>query len=232
MQRILFCLFSCMMFSGCVTTQSEPIVVSSQEIIASPKTVKVQEKEVELVLKEPSVADIETEEIVKPLGVIFARTEFQGVLDTDYVKLFVESLDVKDFKFQLHVGEVLGQQDSIYEIKNVRPGFFFLELPEGKYVISSVSIPVGSTLATEECLIYFNVTSDQVHYLGALKMVGTKEKIKLGGVPVIKPGFEYKIEIVDETQEAKGIFMKNFPLNEKNILTQLMVVESNRGDKK
>ena len=55
------------------------------------------------------------------------------------------------------------------------------------------------------------VQENKILYLGTLKVVGEKEKIKLGGVPIIKPGFDYSIEISDERQEAFEELQKRFP---------------------
>ena len=55
-------------------------------------------------------------------------------------------------------------------------------------------------------------------------MIGTKEKIKLGGVPVIKPGFEYTIEVIDEREEGSEAFNKNYPDFPHGVSIKLMQV--------
>ena len=55
-------------------------------------------------------------------------------------------------------------------------------------------------------------------------MVGTKEKIKLGGLPVIKPGFEYTVEVLDEREEGAEAFRRNYPNFLHDISVKLMQV--------
>lgn len=166
----------------------------------------------------------ELEEYVQKNGVIFAKTDFQGLLKTRYVKFLFEDQDDPEHKFQLHIGENSGQQTFPWDVKSVKPGYFFVELPAGRYKIISVTIPVGSTTATEEMNVTLEVLPDAVCYVGTLKMVGTKEKIKLGGVPVIKPGFEYTIEVIDEREEGSVTFSKNYPDFPHGVSIQLMQV--------
>lgn len=164
------------------------------------------------------------EEIVEPKGVVFGKTDFQGVLKTSYVRLFLEDQLNELHKFQLHIGDKASQDSFPWNVKVVEPGYFFIELPVGKYKISSVSIPVGSTLATEDCDAHFEVIPNEVVYLGTLRMNGIKEKIKLGGVPVIKPGFEYTTEVIDEHQDGILNFKKNYPKVTNNIRVKLLRV--------
>ena len=152
-------------------------------------------------------------------GVVFGKTDFQGILQTNYVKLIFENLDNSMQQFQLNIGN---QPENIWEGKTVQPGYFFIELPAGKYKISSISIPVGSTLASEQADMFFEVIPHNVVYVGTLKVIGTKEKIKLGGVPVIQPGFEYNVEILDERDEGIAAFRKNYPNVPDKILIHLL----------
>ena len=107
----------------------------------------------------------------------------------------------------------------------VKPGYFFVELPAGQYKISSIAIPVGSTIAQEESHIYFEVIADTITYVGTLKLVGTKEKIRLGGVPVIKPGFEYTAQVVDEQKEGLAVFQERYPGVPSQIQVKLMEIK-------
>lgn len=160
-------------------------------------------------------------------GVVFGKTDFQGILQTNYVKLIFENLDNSMQQFQLSIGN---QPKNIWEGKTVQPGYFFIELPAGKYKISSISIPVGSTLASEQADMSFEVIPNQVVYIGTLKVIGTKEKIKLGGVPVIQPGFEYNVEILDERDEGIAAFRKNYPNAPYKILIHLLKPQSFTGN--
>lgn len=211
-----------LLLSGCVTIQKVPVpdevqegpVEAVREIVdASPELVNIRNEELE--------------EYVEKKGVIFAKSEFQGLLETRYVKLFFQDQDDPNNQFQLHIGENSGQKRFPWEVKTVKPGYFFVELPVGRYKISSITIPVGSTTATENMDVDVEVVADTISYVGTLSMVGTKEKIRLGGVPVIKPGFEYTLEILDQHEEGLDAFKRNYPDFPHNISIKLM--EVNQG---
>lgn len=173
----------------------------------------------------PALENLNTQELkeyVQKEGVVFGKTDFQGVLKAIYVKLTLENKKDAEQKYQLYVGVPSDQESSFFDFKTVGPGYFFIKLPQGTYKISSVSIPVGSTQATEETSVEFDVLPDTISYIGTLKMTGTKERIKLGGVPVIKPGFDYTIDIKDEQKEGEEMFHKNYPEINKEIVIRLM----------
>lgn len=225
MKKLFVLLLTGFLLSGCITLSkvSEPqeeleIIVPQQE----GKEYAPSEAPPEL----QNIDGDELDEYVEKKGVIFAKTEFRGLLETRYVKFMFEDLDDPSHKFQLHIGESSGQQTFPWEVKSVKPGYFFVELPAGRYKISSVSIPVGSTMATEEMDVSLEVIPDAICYVGTLKMVGTKEKIKLGGVPVIKPGFEYTVEVIDEREEGAAAFNRNYPDFPHGVLIKLMQVNT------
>ena len=157
-------------------------------------------------------------------GLIFAKTDFQGLLRTGFVQLFFERQTDPKYKFQLHIGDKTTQTAFPWDVKTVRPGYFFIELPVGRYKITSVSIPVGSTVATEKVNIDLEVLDGGVTYAGTLRMIGTKDKIKLGGVPVIKPGFEYKAFVINEEEEGIRVFHQKYPQSKKPIHVRLMTI--------
>ncbi|MCA9398581.1 MAG: hypothetical protein KC618_02445 [Candidatus Omnitrophica bacterium] len=197
-----------------LTDQSSPGVDDSgPEMTAQLKTVSTEENPSEESEPKPSAK-----------GIVFAKTEFHGVVQTAYVKLVLEHLEDETKKFQLNIGEKGGGSPFTWDVKNVEPGYFYIELPEGKYKISSISIPVGSSTATENVDLRFNVIAGEIQYIGTLKVVGTKEKIKLGGVPVIKPGFEYIIEILNEKEEALTTFQQRYPHVEGKVNVDLMIL--------
>ena len=173
-----------------------------------------------------NVQDEGLEKYAQNKGVIFAKTDFQGLLETRYVKFLFEDLKTPEHKFQLHIGDNSDQDRFPWEVKTVRRGYFFVELPAGSYKISSVSIPVGSTVATEPMDVIVDVIPNAICYVGTLKMIGTKEKIKLGGLPVIKPGFEYTVEILDEREEGAKAFRQNYPNFPYDVSIKLMRVRS------
>ena len=155
-------------------------------------------------------------------NLVFAKTNFEGILKTPYVKLRFEGEGKDTRHFYLHIEENPGERSLLWDDKTVKPGYFFIELPAGPYKISSIAIPVGSTLAEEGTRISFEVIPGSVCYIGTLYVVGTKEKIKLGGVPVIKPGFEYEAEVLDEREEGFFAFRSRYPNVPVDLCVQLM----------
>jgi len=153
---------------------------------------------------------------------VFAKTAFEGVTKTSYIEFTLTNQAEPGKLYQLIIGEKANQVAFPWKIKTVQPGYFFLELPVGEYMIRSVAIPVGTTQAVEPINITFSVTPDQANYLGTLMLIGTKEKIKLGGIPVIQPGFEYQAVIIDQSEEARQEFMKNYPELTQPVKVQLM----------
>ena len=158
----------------------------------------------------------------EPKGTIFAKTEFEGVVKRSFIRLTI--IDQQDRKkvYQLYIGDKSRQLDFPWSTQTIQPGYFAIDLPPGSYVIGLLSIPVGSSLATEIMNITFDVKADETTYLGTLKVVGTKEKIKLGGIPVIKPGFDYVSKILNEYAEALEEFKQRFPQNNARLNVRLM----------
>ena len=217
MKKIYVLFLIVLYVSGCATTQ--PDVLDG----ITPESVVTEEEEI------LTIVPTEEEEVVVPeeeilMGYLFAKVSFEGILDTAYVKLNVENDDDENNKFQLHVGDDLNQPNYSWEIKKIQQGYFLIEIPEGNYKITSITIPVGSTVASEGMDVSFKVEQDKVAYGGDIVINGTKERIKLGGVPVIKPGFEYKIEIADQVEEAEKIFFERYPESKKKINLGLMEV--------
>ncbi|MCA9408412.1 MAG: hypothetical protein KC733_06970 [Candidatus Omnitrophica bacterium] len=158
------------------------------------------------------------------LGVVFAKTDFRGSLAKHYVKLIIENKDNPQQRYQLHIGDKSGQIQFPWEVKEVEPGYFFIELPKGNYKFSSISIPVGSGLATEELNILFSVDSAKIYYLGTLRLTGTKETLRLGGVPLIRPGFDYTVEVNDDYDQGLQEFYSRYPNKHLEIEKMLMQV--------
>ena len=212
----VFLLLFCSFIVGCA---SAPTKVAS----TLPRPISVVETPEEKLSAQ--LHEIEPEEMKQysvKKGVIFAKTDFEGVLKTNYVQLlFVDQSD-SEKKYRLHIGGSIAEQNEKLSFIPVEPGYFYVELPAGKYQIPSISIPVGTTKATEEINITFEVFPGQITYLGTLHIVGTKEKIRLGGVPLIRPGFEYTYEILDERQDAVKSFQENYPNVTDQIIVNLM----------
>jgi len=206
---VIFMLF---IVSGCATIQKD--IIPQQKIpplrdLDKQKEDKPKIQKDSLGLKNIQGKDLEGYADQK--GVIIAKTDFQGVLKTSYIKLMFEDIADPSKKYQLHIAGQSSEETLPWEVITVEPGYFFIELPASQYRISSVSIPVGTTMATEDINITFEVKSNEISYIGTLNVVGTKEKIKLGGMPVIKPGFEYDVAIFDEREEGITAFRRRYP---------------------
>ncbi|VAX35123.1 hypothetical protein MNBD_UNCLBAC01-2116 [hydrothermal vent metagenome] len=220
--------------SGCATVQEtspEKILTQMPELVPIKivQGVDVQEEiQPEVAVELSNIEDEPVEVIQQKKGVIFAKTDFQGVLKTSYVKLLFEDQNDPENKLQLYIGDKSKQIAFPWEVKTVEPGYFFIELPEGKYKITQVVIPVGSTTAEETLDINLEVIADTISYIGTLQMIGTKEKIKLGGVPLIKPGFEYTVAILDEHVEGQAIFIERYPDVTQPVNVKLMWIGANK----
>ncbi len=223
MRKLLAFVILSILCMGCVTLRKVDVPEQPLEKIVEEKPEAAFE-DVEAPAELQNIKGEELEEYVQKKGVIFAKTDFGGLLETRYVKFLFEDQNDPEHKFQLHIGEPSGQKTSPWKVETVKPGYFFVELPAGEYRISSVSIPVGSTTATEEINISLEVLPDKICYVGTLKMVGTKERIKLGGVPVIKPGFEYTVEVLDEREKGAAAFSRNYPDFPHGVSIKLMQV--------
>ncbi len=175
--------------------------------------------------KDPFEEEKEDAEISGPAGMIFAKTDFQGIVKTSYVQLSIIDQADERKTYQLYIGDKARQKGLPWKVKTVKPGYFFIELPAGSYRIDSISIPVSTTVASEPMHITFDVQEDKIIYVGTLKIVGTKEKIRLGGMPLLKPGFEYTAELIDERREAFRELRQRFPDVRGNPQVRLMHIQ-------
>lgn len=164
------------------------------------------------------------EEAIERIGVVFAKTNFEGVLKTNFVRLKIVNQEFPERVYELHIGDKTAQLPFGFNVTTVNPGYFYIELPEGSYRFATVSIPVGTATATEEINVVFEVIPEQINYLGTLSMNGTKERIKLGGVPVIRPGFEYELAVINEYEEGVRSFQERYPNVQGVVKAQLMSV--------
>ncbi len=223
MIRKYFPLVLILLLCGCATTQKSSRAIKNNQQTTPPFSSPDTSPQLQ------NVAGETLEEYALKKGVVFAKTDFQGVLEATYVKLLIESADDQGQKFQLYIGDKNQQKAFAWDVQTVKPGYFFIELPYGAYKISSISIPVGSTLATEKLDVKFDVLPDAIAYMGTLRMVGTKEKIKLGGLPVIQPGFEFTTEIINDEAEGKTVFHQNYPNSTSPIVVRLMKINANKS---
>src|SRR3989338_7614133 len=172
-KRLFISLILIVFLSGCATSRSSSAVSANKPAKSKSKVTG----------QKPLPASIEK------IGMIFGKTEFLGILKTSYVKLYLADQVHPKRKYILHIGERMEQEIFRWQMMPVKPGYYFINLPVGKYKIYAVGIPVGSTMAIEDMDIAFEVFADKAVYVGTLRVLGTKERIKVGGVPVIKPGF-------------------------------------------
>ncbi len=136
-------------------------------------------------------------------GFIIGKTDFQGLLKAAYVRLSIIKRDEPAQQYYFYVGSKSNQSVVPWgEGKVIEPGYFVLELPPGLYKVTSIAIPVGSTIAEEGMELDFDVIAGKAVYVGSLNVEGTKERIKFGGVPLIRPGFDYKLSVTDDFAEA------------------------------
>lgn len=206
------CIFLCAFFvcAGCSTvrTSKEPDVAQ-----VVPR------------LAEPRGAPLEAKPAVKkntPPGIIFGKADFRGLLKVQYVKMNIVDEDNPEKQYELLFGDRDENNAPVWDARPIEPHYFFLELPVGKYRIKAISIPVGTTLATETTDIIFIVERETVIYLGTLRVTGTDQKIRFGGVPLLRPGFAYKVEIINEIDEAVHKFRLKYPSVKREIQVELM----------
>lgn len=212
---------SCIMFlvlisalAGCASVNSSKKVVSEP---GAPivKDVAAVSRPVDNTVKKP-VRPSKTE------GIIFGKADFRGVLKVEYVKLNIVDEQNPQKQYELLFGDRDENNAPTWDARPVEPHYFFLELPTGRYTITAISIPVGTTLATERTDISFTVEKETAIYLGTLRVTGTDQKIRFGGVPFLRPGFEYKVEILDEKDEAIDKFKAKYPRAQRKVEVKLM----------
>ncbi len=198
--RILHYLLFITFLTGCATAQPQTPV--DKKLPIKREVSKAPSKPVT-----PAVLD----------GIIFGKADFRGVLKVEFVKLMIMDENNPEKVYELFFGDRTGEVEP-----QVQPHYFFLELPASKYRITSISIPVGTTLATEKTDISFTVGKGSLIYLGTLRVTGTDQKIRFGAVPLIRPGFEYKVDILNEKEEAVGEFRNRYPVIKREIEVKLM----------
>lgn len=203
----LFALFICV---GCATAQAPKKPDAVEEVSLSVKQVRVS-AEVKPVIKNSTTP-----------GIIFGKADFRGLLKVQYVKLSIADEDYPEKQYELLFGDRDENNAPVWDARPVEPHYFFLELPVGRYRITAISIPVGTTLATESTDIAFTVERETVIYLGTLRVTGTDQKIRFGGVPLLRPGFAYRVEILNEIEEALHKFRLKYPAMQREIQVQLM----------
>jgi hypothetical protein len=95
--------------------------------------------------------------------------------------------------------------------------------------VTEIAIPVGSALAEERVLLSFTVVANKISYLGTLDVTGTKERVRFGGVPIMKPGFEYDLRIDDEFEPAKKELEMRLPRHRSPVVKELFKVNTAEG---
>ena len=226
MNKICIVLVLVFLGIGCATTKKEE---ASKSVKLQPRTLVAPFKKPDLSPELKNIDEKKLSETSSETGVIFGKTDFEGVLEKSYVRLLFENQDNLAQKYQLHIGDKTKQTIFPWSVETVKPGYFYIELPSGNYKISSISIPVGSTMATETSDINVRVVPKAISYIGTLKVDGIKEKIRLGGVPIIRPGFEYVLQVIDERTEGMAAFHERYPQIHNEILINLMQANSSQN---
>lgn len=163
-------------------------------------------------------------------GFISGMTDFRGLLKAPYVRLLIAKRDDPSQQFFIYFGSKGNQSVVPWGTeKVVEPGYFVIELAPGAYKIIQIAIPVGSTIADEGMELDFDVLPGKAVYVGTLEVDGTKEKVKFGGVPLIRPGFAYHLFVRDEIADAlgmlKGMLPESITAVEKRLFTVVSATE-------
>ena len=212
--RRIFILLAACVLVGCASTSSLKKIIASdgaldKNVVTSPGV--SGEFSIKTTVKAP-IFD----------GIIFGKADFRGLLKVEYVKLNIVDEDNPEKQYELLFGERDDNNAPTWDARPIEPHYFFLELLAGRYRITTISIPVGTTLATESADISFVVEKETVIYLGTLRVTGTDQKIRFGGVPLLRPGFGYRVEILDEKEEAIRKFKIKYPDIQRDIQVKLM----------
>ena len=214
-RRILVLLPVLCVLAGCASTSSSKKIIASDVPLNENVTINPVA---------PSVVPVKTAVKAPVLdGIIFGKADFRGVLKVEYVKLNIVDEENPEKQYELLFGERDENNAPTWDARPSEPHYFFLELPAGRYRITTISIPVGTTLATESTDISFTVEKETVIYLGTLRVTGTDQKIRFGGVPLLRPGFEYRVEILNEKEEAIRRFKIKYPDIQRDIQVKLMM---------
>lgn len=143
---------------------------------------------------------------------MFGKTDFRGLLKAAYARLTIVDRTDPSRVYFFYVGSKNNQNILPWgKGEVIEPGYFFLNLPPGKYTITAIAIPVGSTIAEESLALGLEVSADKTFYLGTLTVDGIKERAKFGGVPLVRPGFEYALAVDDEFEAACRDFEQALP---------------------
>ena len=166
---------------------------------------------------------------VRP-GLVFGKTDFKGILKASFVRLTLVRKDDPEKEYFFYVG-AKGNQSVVPWGKGqlIEPGYFYLQLTSGDYEVTEISIPVGSALAEERVALDFTVAPNRISYLGTLDVTGTKERVHFGGVPIVKPGFEYELRINDEFEPARKELEARIPRHKSPVVKELFKVNSIEG---
>lgn len=161
----------------------------------------------------------------RKVGLVFGKTDFKGLLKAAYVRLTIVNREQKDRAYYHYFGQK--DNHSIFpwgRNVSVEPGYFYLQIPPGKYEISAVAIPAGTNIAEESMSLSMEVAADKVNYLGTLEVDGVKENTKFGGVPLVRPGFLYTVAVKDEFDQAQSEFEKMLPKHDAPIGKKLLII--------
>jgi hypothetical protein len=179
--------------------------------------------------QQPASAQVSTKPRIR-YGLVFGKTDFKGILKASFVRLTLVRKDDPEKEYFFYVG-ARGNQSVVPwgQGRLIEPGYFYLQLTPGDYEVTEISIPVGSALAEERVSLGFSVTANKINYLGTLDVTGTKERVHFGGVPIVKPGFEYDLRINDEFEPAKKELETRIPRHKSPVVKELFKVNAVEG---
>jgi len=163
-------------------------------------------------------------------GLVFGKTDFKGILKASFVRLTLVRKNDPGKEYFFYVGAKENQSVVPWgKGQLIEPGYFYLQLTPGDYEVTDIAIPVGSALAEERVSLSFTVTAHKINYLGTMDVTGTKERVHFGGVPIMKPGFEYDLRIADEFAPAKKELETRVPRHRSPVVKELFKVNSVEG---
>ncbi|MFT5170227.1 MAG: PBP1b-binding outer membrane lipoprotein LpoB, partial [Candidatus Omnitrophota bacterium] len=145
MSNILLALFLTVFMTGCATTQkSLPQITSKKYSELSEKNIKsntsaslIEQDIKTTIISESDESHIEEQAIeIEPTGIVYAKTNFSGVLEKAYVQLTIYAYNNPTEPIKLVIGDKEQQKALVWDVEPVKPGYFFLNLRQGDYHIT------------------------------------------------------------------------------------------------
>ncbi len=145
-----------------------------------------------------------------------------------FLKFKIRNIADTEIKYNLKLGDAESMFALPWNLKFFKSEYFFIELEPGNYEIYSISMPYGrdlSNIISETTSIIFSIEPNSISYLGTLQLTILKNTTKVGGLPLLKAGFVYKANLLDEQEEAVKEFRIKYPLLSEEIKIKLMNIK-------